>query len=760
MSQLATPTKNTILSGSNIEQTGSVNCAAVSPIDPGKSTEKPDTKRSLEFRDSVSQVGRYQRLALRVPDIRCAACSLKIESHLQAYPGVEKILTSHADKRVVVDLSSGDVLEVIAEIESLGYTVLPDRLNLAQEALTAESRSMLARLGVAGIGMMQVMMFAFADYFSGSAGIAEAYEVLLRWASLFIACPIALYSAAPFHLGALRDIRNRTFSMDLPVSIAILAAFFLSLINTVSGTGVIYFDSVSMFTFLLLIGRYVELQSRKQYQQSQSLAEHLLPATVRLQNGETILSQDVEIGMVVEVHSGEMIPVDGLVISGTCHTNEAAFTGESAPVSKTTGNKVFAGSENINGTVVIEVTALPSAYVINKISQLYIESSSFKPEFSIFADRVAKHFVQFILFAAFSSGLYWYLNGSQDWFSIALTVLVVSCPCAFSLATPVAYSVAVSALRNIGVVVTRGDFLERLATIDRIVFDKTGTLTNGAVSIESIEMLSNINREKVLQIAAAIEKGNYHPIGRAFEGETSLVASSREIVLGQGVEAIIDGVSYRLGRPSWVDSQYKFEPRVGIWVLLGLTEPATPIALFCLADGVRQEARATVEQLRSQGYDLSMLTGDATVEAERVCANIGLVDCLSNMTPENKISEVIRWQDLGEKVAMVGDGINDAGAMGIADVSIAVTPVDVFVQEAADSTLLTGDISIVAKVTLFSRKLKAVIGQNITWAIGYNVCLVPLAIVGVIQPWMAALGMSLSSLVVVLNANRLRKVDD
>ena len=714
-----------------------------------------ERKKTLEFKESVSEFGDLKRLALRVPDIRCAACSLKIETHLLTLSGVEKVLTSHADKRVIVDFNGGDPLNIIGEIESLNFTVMPDRLNLAQKALEAESKAMLARLGVAGIGMMQVMMFAFADYFSGSAGIEEAYEVLLRWASLFIACPIALYSAAPFHQGAIRDIKNRNFGMDVPVSIAIMAAFTLSLINTVSGSGVVYFDSVSMFTFLLLIGRYVELQSRKQYQQSQSLAEHLLPVTVRLENGETVLARDISPGMVIEVLSGELIPVDGVIIKGACHANEAAFTGESLPVSKEVGSKVFAGSENLNGTVSIEVSTESAMFVINKISELYIESSSFKPEFSIFADKVAKHFVQFILTAACFSGIYWYFDGRHDWFAVSLTVLVVSCPCAFSLATPVAYSVAVSALRNIGVVVTRGDFLERLATVDRLVFDKTGTLTNGAVSIESIELLSEFTAREVLEIAAAMEKGNYHPIGRAFEAETKMVANKQTVVPGFGVEAEIGGKTYRIGKPSWVNVQYDFRPREGIWVLLGCE---TPIALIRLADGVRSDAGQLVSALKQQGYSMSMLTGDSEAEADRVCQTIGLADCLSNMTPEQKVARVAAWQKQGEKVAMIGDGINDAGAMGIADVSIAVSPVDVFVQEAADSTLLSGDIAMVSKLTQFSRKLKAVIGQNIFWAVGYNVCLVPLAITGMIQPWMAALGMSLSSLFVILNANRLRRV--
>lgn len=738
-----------------MNQLASTRNSSLLEVPPCKLASPPESQRALELKNSLSWVGEHQRLALRVPDIRCAACSLKIETHLQAYPGVKNVLTSHADKRVVVDFSSGNPLSVVAEIESLGFTVLPDRLNLAQKALEVEAKAMLARLGVAGIGMMQVMMFAFADYFSGSAGIEDAYEILLRWASLFVACPIALYSAAPFHTGAFRDLKNRSLGMDVPVSIAILAAFSLSLINTVSGTGVVYFDSVSMFTFLLLIGRYVELQSRKQYQQSQSLAEHLLPATVRLKDGSTALTENIRLGMIVEVRTGEMIPVDGVVVEGACHANEAAFTGESAPLSKEIGNRVFAGSENLDGTVFVEVTTECSEFVINKISELYVESSSFRPKFSIFADKVAKYFVQFILAASCLSGLYWYVDGGHDWFAISLTVLVVSCPCAFSLATPVAYSVAISALRNIGVVATRGDFLERLATVDRIAFDKTGTLTNGAVNIESIELLSDISEENILALAAAIEKGNYHPIARAFEANTSRVASSQKVVLGQGVEAEIDGVIYRIGRPSWVSASFDFQPRAGMWVLLGSDKP---IALIQMADGVRDEARPLVQSLKDQGYTLSMLTGDEHAEAQRVCEATSLEDCFSSMTPEQKISQVSKWQKKGERVAMIGDGINDAGAMGIADVSLAVSPVDVFVQESADATLLSNDIAIVSKLTRFSRKLKAVIGQNICWAVGYNVCLVPLAITGMIQPWMAALGMSLSSLVVILNANRLRKV--
>jgi Cu2+-exporting ATPase len=722
------------------------------------------TARELDFADSISSHAGQTRLSMRVPDIRCAACSLKIERRLSNMPHVSRVATNLADKRVVVDFSAGDALGFIEAVEKLGFTPLPDRANLAQAALHEERKSMLARLGVAGIGMMQVMMFALASYVAGPAGIEPAYEGLMRWASLAVATPIAIYSAMPFHLGAWRDVRNFHPGMDVPISLAILAAYCLSLANTVWLDGAVYYDSVCMFAFLLLIGRYVELGSRQKYQLSQNLNDNLLPTSVQIfdadeDHGRFVLVSAVPVGARLVIGPDQVIPVDGIVLRGQASVNESAFTGESLPISKKAGMAVLAGSMNVEGEMWIECTAPYEEFVLTRISALFRESGLYKPRFSQLADRLAGVFVIFILLATAACALYWYSAGSAQWFSIALAVLVVSCPCALSLATPVAYTVAISALRNYGVVVRNGAFLERLAESSDIVFDKTGTLTTGKLHVGRIAMLAaNMDDRRVLLIAAALERGSLHPIARAFAGALELQAVAVVSTAGEGVSGLVDGVQYRLGKAEFAFGQPLAAPaETGMWVLLAAD---VPLAWIQLIDEPRPEASEIVARLQGLGFSLALLTGDAEAEAQRIAGLMAIGDVQAGVTPAEKVAAVQRRQADGGRVVMVGDGINDAAAMASAHASIAVSPVDVVVQEAADATLLTNSLTSLPTLIVFARQVRRVIRQNVSWAIIYNISVIPLAMGGLLQPWMAALGMSVSSLLVVFNANRLRQVQD
>jgi Cu2+-exporting ATPase len=741
--------------------------------------------RRLDFADSLTTDGKVTRLSMRVPDIRCAACSLHIERHLGQLPQVVSVATNLADKRVVVDfvslddamrkpdsaLPGDDFIALVEAVEFLGFTPVPDRLNLAQAAITQERKSMLGRLGVAGIGMMQVMMFAFTGYLAGPAGIEPAYEGLMRWSSLLIATPIAAYSAMPFYMGAWRDLRHRQLGMDVPIAMAILAAYGLSAVNTLLHQDAVYFDSVTMFTFLLLLGRYIELGSRQKYQLSQNLNDHLLPTTVLVEpaepsatdgankEGHVVALHAITVGAIVRVSAESVIPVDGIVLSGTSTVSEAAFTGESRSLTKLPGMPVLAGSQNLDAELLIECTAVYNDFVLSRISALYRQSSLYKPSFALIADRIARYFVGFILLVTLGSAVYWLQAGSSEWFSIALSVLVVSCPCALSLATPVAYTVAISALRQAGVVVRHGALLERLAEVDEMILDKTGTLTTGTITLVQTHLLApELSVGGARAIAAALERGSRHPIAHAFQIESAVRASDININPGEGVSGIVDGQRYWLGRADYAGSPGLCPPSdAGIWVLLGADQP---LAWFQLNDQPRPEARAVVQRLRSAGLHLSILTGDAMGEAQRLGEMLGIEEIHASMKPDAKVSVVRQRQDQGARVVMVGDGINDAAAMASAHASVAVSPVDVIVQEAADATLLNSNLTSLPVLVEFSRKVRRVIRQNISWALIYNGTVIPLAVAGMLHPWMAALGMSLSSLLVVLNANRLRTVQN
>lgn len=730
---------------------------AVEQASPGCPCKAKEERR-IEFAPGITSVGEGQRLSVRVPDIRCAACTWLIEKSLAQRSDVDRVRTNLADRVVTIDYAEADPLELIAFIEGLGFTVLPDRASAAKAALDTERKSMLGRLGVAGIGMMQVMMFALATYLAGDDGIEPAYRALMHWASLAIAIPIAFYSALPFHRGALRDLKAFSPGMDVPVSLAILAAFSLSFLHTITGVGEVYYDSVAMFTFLLLIGRYVELGSRRRYQQSQMISESLLPAAAELAaSGQRIPVANVVIGDEIRVRPGQSVPVDGIVTSGESSVVESAFTGESKPVSKAAGSRVLAGADNLDGEIIVRVSARFDDFVITRVAHLYRESALYKPRFSTQADVVARYFVTAILLVSALSATFWFLAGSPDWFSIALAVLVVSCPCALSLATPVAYTVAVSAMRNQGVVISNGKLLERLSRVSHIVFDKTGTLTKGRLKLTSTVVLGGHTEQEAREIAAALEQHSRHPIALAFEQDTPLVANDVEVVPGSGVSGVISGHRYRLGAPGYVMEAVLPPPDTeNTWVLLGSDEP---VAWFQLKDELRDEAAQVVANLM-RTRPVSMFTGDASDAAMTTGREVGIADIETGMTPEQKVHRVRALQDEGAHVLMVGDGINDTAAMAAADVAIAVSPVDLVVQEAADATLLRDDLACLPVMIGFAEKVNRVIRQNIIWAVAYNICVIPLAVAGLVAPWMAALGMSASSILVVLNANRLQRVGE
>jgi Cu2+-exporting ATPase len=707
---------------------------------------------------SISDGGPFAVASIKVPDIRCAACALKIERELTNTPGIVRCRTSLATKTVVVDYVDVDVEDIVAEIKSLGFSPLVSDDDEAQVRLTRDARKMLARLGVAGIGMMQVMMFALVSYVAGSEGIEPAYEKLMHWASFAMATPVAFYSASPFHRGALQDLKRFNLGMDVPVSIAIVAAYLVSTVNVLNSGSNVYFDSVCMFTFFLLIGRYIELSSRRKYQDGVDLGERCLPATATLAESNALVPiSEIELGDLVRVRAGELVSVDGIVTEGKTSVSEMAFTGESLPISKKAGARVLAGSENIDGEIIVEASVTYEEFVIKKMSQLYTDSTLYKPKFSILADRVAQYFVAVILTLAAITAITWYLIGSDQWFTIALTVLVVSCPCALSLATPVAYTVAVASLRKFGIVVSNGEFLEKLADTNRIVFDKTGTLTTGKLTISRVNSLSTLDENRILQICASLEKISRHPIARAFEFVSLSKIENAKYFAGAGVSALIDGIEYKLGKPEFALGRLVSPPdEVGIWILLAGTKP---LAWVNLSDELRENAASFMAKL-STLYKTSMLTGDSLAEATRVAKLLSIGDYSARATPEDKVGVISSFQAQGDRVLMVGDGINDAAAMGRAHTSVAVSPVDIVVQEAADATLLQNDITRLSTLLRFSKQVRNVIRQNVSWALTYNLLVIPLAVSGYLEPWMAALGMSLSSLLVVLNANRLRWIGE
>ncbi len=711
--------------------------------------------------NQMPTLGGPQHLSLLVPDIRCAGCCWRIEEKLGELEGVSHVDVNYAQKRLTLDCETATQIDRVTDtLSELGYTTRPDTVDVELDTFAEERRQLLARLGVAGIGMMQVMMFALAGYLSGPGGIDQAYEGLMRWASMAITVPIVFYSAAPFHQSALRDLRNKALSMDVPVSLAILSAFFLSAYSTIAHGDEVYFDSACMFTFFLLTGRFLELNARKSYQIDRSLGEHLLPETADLENGDQVLVQLLTKGDRVKVAAGDVMPADGTVVQGTSSSDESAFTGETTPVELSPGSRVLAGTKNLDGDIVIEALSSQSEWTITHLSELYEKSAKFRPVFARLADRIARHFVAVVLLLAAGTALYWWQQGEPTFFVIALSVLVVSCPCALSLATPVAYTVASGAIRHTGVLVAEGSFLEKMSQVDTLVFDKTGTLTEGKLELAQVRSLDDdYGEQQLIDMAAAIEVNSLHPIAASLRehARASITATDVEVLPGKGVSGNIAEDEYALGGTTFVTDQDVTAPDDEYnWVLL--SKNRKPIGWFGLRDRLREDADDVVNQLQQDGFDVKVYSGDSSKSGEMMVRNLGINEIRMMLSPEDKIDQLRELQAGQHTTLMIGDGINDTAAMAASDASLAINPVDVVVQSAADATLVTGNLQAIPTLLTYAKKVKGVIRQNLTWALVYNFSLIPLAMMGNIAPWVAALGMSMSSLLVTLNAVRLKRV--
>ncbi len=697
------------------------------------------------------------RVHLLVPDVRCAGCCLSIEKALGDMAGIRQLSVSFAEKRlsfVADDLQAK--ARVAEKLATMGYPSSPDLGGEELELYKNERRQLLARLGVAGIGMMQVMMFAFTDYLAGTEGIDAAYDTLMRWAAMVVAVPVTLYSAMPFHRGALRDLKNRAPGMDVPVSIAILSAFTLSVFHTLSGVGDVYFDSACMFTFFLLLGRYLELSARQSFHVERTLGEHLLPEFARLEDGTLLKPTELAVGQMLVINLGESVPADCIVQSGSAHVDESAFTGEPEFKRKETGSLLLAGSRLSQGHVVARVSGPRQDWVITHLSEAFRQAAAFKPAFAVMADRIAKYFVSLVLTLAALTAIYWWSQGNQNFYAIALSVLVVSCPCALSLATPVAYTIATGAVRQLGVLVDKGAFLETLDSVNTIVFDKTGTLTEGRMELAEVVVVEqSMSRQDMINLAASVEQESLHPVAMSLkEVATELVTvKAIKTVPGQGVSAEVDGTIFWIGRPSGLDREVQRPDQQANWVVLARDNEV--LGWFRFADRLRDGVGEMIQTLRHEGKKVLVYSGDGSETGRSQVGTLQVDGSCLGVTPEEKIEGVRQLQSQGNRVLMVGDGLNDAGALAVADISLAVNPVDVVVQSAADATLVRPDLSNFTSLFGYASRVSRIIRQNLVWALMYNLSVIPLAIAGFVPPWVAALGMSLSSLLVTLNAGRL-----
>jgi Cu2+-exporting ATPase len=707
--------------------------------------------------------GRYE-LLLQVEGIRCAACAWLIRSQLEARPGINQVQVDVAIGFVRINWNPEKLsLSKLAGILSgVGYR---PHLPLAGAEATGrqlERRSALKRLGVAGLGMMQVMMYAVSLYAGEAMGISEGSERFLQWISLVVTTPVLFYSGRVFYTSAWRSLSNRRVGMDVPVALAITIAFTMSCYNFLTGNGHVYFDSVVMFIFFLSLGRYAELVIRHQNLQTGLALARLLPEWAELiSDGETeqVPATDLRVSDQIRVRAGLTFPADGIVLSGSTEVNEALLTGESRPVSKHAGDNVIAGSINQTQSVEVEVSKDPDESTVSVMGRMLMKSQTHRSRYARLSERYAGWFVAAVLTVASLTALFWLIQDVTMLLSATLAVLVISCPCALSLATPAAIASSSRALLEQGVLLTRGAALEALNGVDTIVFDKTGTLTTGSPSI--VDTIINPDREEfdqqeVLKLAALLEMDSSHPVAKAFS-DTSVTRRQVQLVTNHenGVEGRVGNTLYRLGNAAFTRMNViEISSGLGrVW----LADDKGWIARFDLDDGLRTSANETISALKSRGLELIMLSGDHQQAVASVADRTGIERWYAEQNPRMKMDFLQSLQAEGKTVLMVGDGINDAPVLSAANVSMTVSGASELANSAADFILTGNSLKYIVNIFDASHRTHTIIRQNLFWALAYNLLAVPFAAAGLIVPWMAALGMSLSSLLVVLNSGRLAK---
>jgi len=740
----------------------------------------PEQLRGLELYDRADLQKSFVRVeseqvreaALILEGIVCAACVWLNEHHVNALPGVLEFRVNYSTHRARVrwDERQIKLSTILAAIATIGYIAHPFDPS-RQEALQKQERTLaLRRLAVAGLFAMQVMMLAVGLYVGEYQSMDAWIREFLRWVCLILTVPVVAYSAQPFFTAAWRDLRRRQLGMDVPVSLAILAAFIASVWHTGQGHGEIYYDSVTMFVFFLLTGRFLEMTARHRAGQVSEALVRMLPATAtRLDTAgcEAIVPiAELVAGDQVLVRPGETIPADGRVEEGASSVDESLLSGESLPLPRQIGEALIGGSVNIESPLVMRIEKVGAETVLSAIVRLLDRAQGEKPRLALLADRIAGWFIAVLLVvAALVFSVWWLLSDFDTAFRVTLSVLVVTCPCALSLATPTAIVAATGVLTRLGVLTTRGHALETLACVTHVIFDKTGTLTYGRPQVVTVESVSDWEPEHCRRLAAALERGSEHPVGRALaEGTHLRIPEATELrnTPGSGVEGWIEGRCYRVGRPEFVAglSHEEVAERYDLdvastWVALG--DETGLLAWFQLNDVLRPGAAEAVNALQNRGLTLELLSGDRPDTVAHIAQEVAIASARGGLSPQDKLNRLRELQQKGAVVAMVGDGINDAPVLAAAQVSLAMGSGTQLAQATADMILLSEKLEHLVRGVDMARRTLLIMRENFAWAIGYNLVALPLAAGGWLTPWMSALGMSFSSLLVVVNALRLRQ---
>tara|TARA_R110002126_G_scaffold160926_6_gene308715 strand:- start:260 stop:2668 length:2409 start_codon:yes stop_codon:yes gene_type:complete len=717
---------------------------------------------------STEQQGHTQ-IELSISGMSCAACAWLIEKQLKKQAAVVSISINSSTQRALLcwqpeQLPLSRILQLVNQ---LGYQASPFIADEQEQQFKQELNRYLKRLAVSGIMTMQVMMLAFALYFGEYSGIDASHHGYLRWISMLLCLPVVLYAALPFVSSAWRSVKARQLNMDVPVSLAIYYTFFASAYATVMQTGDVYFESVCMFTFLLQLGKFFEYRARAQAREATSNLLKILPVCATLLDGEqqqVVPARRLVAGDTILVKPGETLPADGVVKTGASTVDESMLTGEYTAISRQPGDTVLAGTINHDGLLTIVVSAALTHSRLGQIIQLQQQTLHAKPRLVEKTDKLARYFVERLLLIAAATFALWFFWLDPDRaFWVTLSVLVATCPCALSLATPTAITCSLARLNRKGLLVKNSQALEVLPTLSHIIFDKTGTLTEGRFSIASIQHINTstgaeLNEQQLLNLVANLEQHSEHPIARAFSQylQHPLPLNEINITVGHGISALWRNNQLQVGSAAFCQlsaQQQATYSKASVFVQLN----QQLIAAITLADNLRPGVAKLVANLQQQGYQVGMLTGDGSEQAEQLATQLQLDFMQQGCSPADKVNAITALVADNHHVMMIGDGINDSPGFNAAHISLAVESGTDLSKNQADVVLLQPDISLLNCLIAAGNQTARIIRQNLAWAVGYNLIIIPLAVAGLVSPYIAVLGMSFSSLLVVSNSLRLLK---
>ncbi|WP_083633920.1 heavy metal translocating P-type ATPase [Rhodoferax antarcticus] len=748
------------------------------PGDPLEALKILDDEQewSAFSRPDATQSGRWESNVM-IEGMHCAACALTVEDALKSIPGVVSADVSAGSQRAKVLWQAQAVLPSrwMQAVRESGYRAVPANDAFARERRRLESRKALWRLMVAGLCMMQVMMYALPAYIADPGDLSAEMEHLLRWASWVLTLPVIIFSCSPFFSNAWRDIVHRRISMDLPVALGMLITFVVSTAGTFDPEGIfgreVFFDSLTMFVFFLLAGRWFELRLRDRTAGALEVLMNRLPDSIARQKAdgefERVPIRRLQPGDVIQVRAGEAFPADGVVVRGQTSVDESLLTGESRPVARAEGDTVISGSHNLAAVVLARVERVGKETRFAQIVDLMESASTNKPHLARLADTIAKPFLIGVLVAASLACLYWWDTDPERALMVAVSVLIVTCPCALSLATPAAMLSAAGALAQRGILVRRLDAFESLAAVDTVVFDKTGTLTRDAMVLGQTQVRAGMDASQALAMAASLAQNSLHPASRAL-----LLAAQQQGVVGQWLASHMlevpgRGLTATLAQAT--EPEQSFEIRLGSAEHCGVAPRASEVlqvymsdgqqwlATFELQEAIRPDAQATIAALKEDGLAVHLLSGDASDAARQVADAVGIQAFQGQCSPQDKLDFLRQSQLEGHKVAVVGDGLNDGPILAGAHASFAFGQAVPLAQAQADFLVSGSRLSDVALAISLSRRTLAVVRQNLWWAAGYNAICVPLAVAGMLPAWLAGIGMASSSLLVVANALRLSR---